>query len=117
MRRCPMSRWQSELQAVEKQIQELEREGMYVPRSLQERHKLIWQFIKTQEEKMIKVRFPKEQVDLLDSMGTIVYTASGETYRHLPHWFRETDVEGVFELFTFENLPDELIDTIKDMKK
>jgi len=66
---------------------------------------------------MIKVKFPKEQIDLFNNIGTIVNTASGKTYRYLPHWFRETEEKGVFELFTFENLPDELIDTIKDMRK
>jgi len=65
----------------------------------------------------MKVKFPKEQVDLFNNIGTIVNTASGKTYRYLPYWFRETDEEGVFELFTFEELPDELIDTIKDIRK
>ena len=66
---------------------------------------------------MIKVKFPKEQIDLFNNIGTTVSTPNGKTYRYLPHWFRETEEEGVFELFTFENLPDELIDTIKDMRK
>ncbi len=61
---------------------------------------------------MTKVKFPKEQIDLFDNIGTVVNTPSGETYRYLPHWFRETWEEGVFELFNFENLPDELIKAI-----
>jgi hypothetical protein len=65
---------------------------------------------------MIKVKFSKEQIDLLNT-GTIVTTASGETYRYLPYWFRETNEEGVYELFTFEKLTDELIETIKDIRK
>jgi len=66
---------------------------------------------------MIKVKFSKEQIELFNNIGTIVNTGSGKTYRYLPHWFRETEEESVFELFTFENLPDELIDTIKDMEE
>ena len=65
----------------------------------------------------MKVKFPKEQVDLFNNIGTIVNTTSGKTYRYLPYWFRETDEEGVFELFTLDRLPDELIDTIKDIRK
>ena len=91
-------------------VSDLEREFMLSGKksSCKEDHKL---------KNMIKVKFPKEQMELLNNMGTIVNTVSGETYRYLPQWFRETEEEGVFELFTFENLPDELIDTIKDMRK
>lgn len=63
---------------------------------------------------MIKIKFPKEQVDFFYNTGTKVNTANGKTYIYFFHWFRETEEEGVFELFAFENLPDELIDTIKD---
>ena len=66
---------------------------------------------------MIKVKLSKEQIDLFNNIGTIVSTTSDKTYRYLPHWFRETEEEGVFEVFTFENLPDELINAIKDMRK
>ena len=59
---------------------------------------------------MIKVKFSKEQVNFFDKIGTIVNAESGKTYRYLPYWFRETEEEGVYELFTFERLPDELID-------
>ena len=64
----------------------------------------------------MKVKFPKEQTDLFNNIGTIVNTAEGSVYRHLPFWFKETEEEGVYELFTFEKLPDELIETIKSMR-
>ena len=63
----------------------------------------------------MKVKFSKEQIDLFN-IGTIINTADGSIYRYLPFWFKETDEEGVYELFTFEQLPDELIETIKSMR-
>lgn len=65
---------------------------------------------------IMKVKFPKEQTDLFNNIGTIVNTAEGSVYRYLPFWFKETEEEGVYELFTFEQLPDELIETIKSMR-
>jgi len=65
---------------------------------------------------MMKVKFPKEQTDLFNQIGTIVTTANGNTYQYLPFWFKKTEQEDVYELLTFENLPDELIETIKDMR-
>ena len=64
----------------------------------------------------MKVKFPKEQIDLFNQIGTIVNTANGNTYRYLPFWFKETEQEDVYELLTFEKLSDELIETIKDMR-
>lgn len=64
----------------------------------------------------MKVKFPKEQTDLFNNVGTIVNTAEGSTYRYLPFWFKETNEEDVYELFTFEQLPNELIETIKRMR-
>lgn len=66
---------------------------------------------------IMRVKFPKEQTDLFNQIGTIVNTANGNTYRYLPFWFKETDQENVYELLTFEKLPDELIETIKDMRE
>jgi len=63
----------------------------------------------------MKVKFPKEQTDLFNNIGTIVNTAEGRVYRYLPFWFKETEEEDVYELFTFEQLPDELIESIKSM--
>jgi len=65
---------------------------------------------------IMKVKFPKEQTDLFNQIGTIVNTANGSTYRYLPFWFKETDQEDVYELLTFEKLPDELIELIRDMR-
>ncbi len=64
----------------------------------------------------MKVKFPKEQIDLFNNIGTIVTTEEGSTYKYLPFWFKETDEEGVYELFKFEQLPNELIDTIKNIR-
>ncbi len=73
-------------------------------------------YVVSQRFIMMKIKFPKEQTELLNNIGTIVNTAEGSTYRHLPFWFKETDEEGIYELFTFEQLPDELIDIIKSMR-
>ena len=74
-----------------------------------------WAVLKTKI--MMKLKFSKEQTDLFNQVGTIVNTANGNIYRYLPFWFKETEQEGVYELLTFEQLPDELIETIKDMRK
>jgi len=66
---------------------------------------------------MIKVKFPKEQVAIFNSMGTIVNTASGNVYRYFPYWVRETEEEGVFELFLLGKLPDELVNIIIAMRE
>jgi len=60
----------------------------------------------------MKVKFSKEQVSLFNQIGTIVHTAKGETYRHIPFWIKETNQDDVYELLTFESLSDEVIELI-----
>ena len=61
----------------------------------------------------MKIKFSKELTDLLDNIGTIVHTSEDDIYRHIPFWFKETDEEGIYELLTFEQLPNELNELIK----
>ena len=64
----------------------------------------------------MEIKFLKEQTYLFDQIGTIVNTVNGNTYRYLPFWFKETHKENVYEIFTFERLPDELIEAIKKIR-
>jgi hypothetical protein len=65
----------------------------------------------------MEVKFTKEQTDFLNKISTIVHMTSGSTYRHIPFWFKETEEEGVYELLTFEHLPDELTEALKNMRE
>lgn len=65
----------------------------------------------------MKIKFPKEQISIFDQLGTIVNTEDGNTYRYLPFWFKETDEEDVYEVLTFDQLPDDLIESITNSRK
>jgi hypothetical protein len=65
----------------------------------------------------MKIKVKKQQTDLLRHVGTVVTTTKGDVYRYLPFWFKETPDKDIYDLLTFEELPDDLIETIKDMRK
>lgn len=60
-----------------------------------------------------KIKLPKRVLKTIKSIGTVVSTKEDKTYICLPHWFVETDEDGVVELFYPDNLPDDLIKSIK----
>lgn len=40
-------------------------------------------------------QIPKEVIDFMKSIGNL----HSDGYLNLPHWFKETDVEGIYEIF------------------
>lgn len=64
---------------------------------------------------IVKKKLPKETIDLLKGMGSVVLL--GKTFYFLPFWFKETEEDGVFEIIHPDNLPKELIDALKELSK
>lgn len=60
----------------------------------------------------MRIKLTKEQQELLSSMGSVVKTEKA-VYQYLPFWYKETEDEDVFEQFTFQKLPDDLVKTIE----
>jgi len=50
------------------------------------------------------ITLTKDQQDLLKSSGN--HILSGDSYYNLPQWFKETDKDGIFEVFFINELPD-----------
>ena len=62
----------------------------------------------------MEIKFTKESALLINQIGNVTNFANGDTYIHVPYWFKKTDQEDVHEVLTFENLPDELLETLDD---
>lgn len=60
-------------------------------------------------------KLPKETIDLLKGMGSVVL--AGSTYYFLPYWIKVTEVDGVVEFHHLDNLPKELTDVLKELRK
>lgn len=61
---------------------------------------------------MKKIKLTQEHSDILKQQGTVIVTG-GNTYRTLPLWYKDTEVEGVYIELVPGNLPKELATSIK----
>jgi hypothetical protein len=52
--------------------------------------------------------------NFVETGGNAYYTAEGDKFYNIPHWFKKTDVTGVYELFRFEELPKEMQKILTD---
>lgn len=66
---------------------------------------------------MPKIRLSKKEIQLFNDFGTTIITREGDTYRYLPFWFKQTKQKSVFELITFAQLPDDVLDDTKTMRE
>jgi len=57
---------------------------------------------------MTKIKYTKEQSELIQTAGMIINTRGGDTYYHLPQWFKKTDQDCVFEEVESSAMPDEV---------
>ena len=64
---------------------------------------------------MQKIKLSQKESNLLNN-GTVI-SVGGNTYRYLPFWYKDTDEEGVYEEYSFEELPYDLIAYINDQRK
>lgn len=55
----------------------------------------------------MKIKLTKEQTELFQKMSTTITTSRGESFMGIPNWYRETDEEGVYEVLSYENLPND----------
>lgn len=60
---------------------------------------------------MTLVKFSKEQVSFMKHGSAIL--VHGETWHHVPFWYKETDQENVFEEVSMEDLPNYLKEAIE----
>ena len=60
----------------------------------------------------MKTNLSKEQQELL-KRGTVVNTPNGETYYHLPYWYKQTKIENLFDEMFINEIPKELIRLIE----
>ena len=63
-------------------------------------------------EDKIKVKLTKEQLNIFYSIGIIVRDKDGGVYMGIPHWIKETDDSGVFEVYPVDALPEDLTEMI-----
>lgn len=61
---------------------------------------------------MNKIKLTKEQLDLFFNYSNIIST-SNEEWFNIPFWFKRID-EDTFELFSRNELPKELLETINE---
>jgi len=63
------------------------------------------------------IRLTCDQKDLLEWFGTVVHTNDGENkYMYLPFWFKETNTPGIYEVYSLENIPDDLKEAVDDIR-
>ncbi len=60
----------------------------------------------------MKIKFSKEREEILNMVSTIVITASGDKYYHMPYWYKKTKEEGIYEELNYDHLPQDLKDAI-----
>ena len=65
----------------------------------------------------MKMILTKDQIEMFESMGTILYNENDEIYMHLPYWIKATDKEDVFEVFSFGRLPNDLKELITELSR
>ena len=64
---------------------------------------------------MVATIITKEQVQFLKNHSSQIH--DGETtWYYMPFWFKQVG-EGEFEIITFEKLPENIIEMIKDLRK
>lgn len=62
-----------------------------------------------------KIKLNKSNQALL-SIGSCIYEPDGTYYCYLPFWFKSTDKKNIFEILTFDNLPDKLRELIRKLR-
>jgi hypothetical protein len=64
----------------------------------------------------MKIKLTKQQEEFLLN-GTVVNTKGGEKWIYFPYWFKETNEQGVFEEYTFEQLPEGIKKYLNNLKE
>lgn len=55
----------------------------------------------------ITVRLSKKNIRMLKAYGNILTKENGDTYIHIPYFFKETDQKNTFEMIEWKELSDE----------
>ena len=72
--------------------------------------------IKSLETKpTMKVKLSKSQRKLLKK-GSCLITGKGDTFYYLPYWYKKTNEKGVYEEITYDHLPNELSELLKQLR-
>lgn len=61
------------------------------------------------------IELTQDQKDLIYMGSHIRFHEEGESYYYLPYWFKE-NIDGNFEMFTFEHLPEGLVNKLKELR-
>lgn len=61
---------------------------------------------------MNTIKFPVSIASFLRNNSTKVWV-NDSVYYHLPEWYKETKDETIFETYSLDNLPPELIEAIE----
>ena len=61
---------------------------------------------------MTKIKLTKDQIELFESVGSLVYSKDHEIYMNIPYWVKETEKKGVYEIFDIGELPQDVREQI-----
>lgn len=59
----------------------------------------------------MKVKLKRDSANFIERTGTSMVT-NGNEYFYIPFWFKKTDVFGMYEEYSLEDMPQELKDAI-----
>jgi hypothetical protein len=66
---------------------------------------------------MTRLKLTEPQEEFLNIAGSVVTTASGNTYYHMPFWYRKTDAPGIYDVLDLDHVPQELKEAIIDLRE
>jgi hypothetical protein len=64
----------------------------------------------------MNIKYSKEVVDFIKTTGTKLTIGNDEEWYYQPFWFKFTDKENVLETVSFDQLPKEVRDAIRESR-
>ena len=61
----------------------------------------------------IKIKLENHTIDLLNQ-GHVMVEANGTRWMHYPYWIKSTDEDGIFELYSVQQLPKHISGFLND---
>lgn len=61
---------------------------------------------------MMSTKLTESQIEMFESVGSLVYSKDDEIYMNIPYWIKETEKKGVYEIFDIGELPQDVREQI-----
>lgn len=65
---------------------------------------------------MNKITLTKQQIEMLET-GSKVKTKEGYTWYYIPYWYKSTNEQGVYEEYSFQELPEGMKTYLNNLKE